>query len=815
MRRTTISRGSLARASLALKIAGTSLRASLWNTVAVVVVLACALGAHQAVGVTWSAVTQPDLPYREVTGLVYLEVQRRTALSPGYEHLFRGEVEVLSNQAQSFAWVGHWSAARVTLGSHGARIIRAASVDLGLLDALGVIPEAGRLFRSEDHANGGATPGLREMDVAGPVVLLKHDLAAATVGDARAAVGSEIVLDGSRVHVIGVMPKGFFFPDRETEAWLPAPERRGIGNSRSRRNAPTVARLRAGVTPAAASAEATTLLHAALLRPEDQRVVAVPVATASTRPVRPTVAILRAGTLLLVMAAGASVAGLRLSRAGPEARSAAIRRSLGASPADELAVLVARIVVLAGSVGAIGWLVSSGVLPVMQPFVGEFPFDGRMNGTRVLETAVLTLLAAVLTELPSAAESLRNRPAGGRGRPERTRGLLLLAGGATMSVVVLIATAALGKSAWSLLEGGEGYPSAGLAQLTVDFNGRDFVLGHAERGQMLEDLVRMIGALPDVEGAAWADRMPDAPSARFVSVIPRTGEEPFEATSGAGASRRLRMRSVSPGFLELLGIPILSGRGLLVSDSPPAPPVALVDHRAALVAGSGSEVGEFLNLGNRHARMVGIVPGIGTFPAGRVVPTIYQPFAVPPLLVPDRSAVIAVRFRESPDSGDLVKLAGLAGRADPSLRTLRVESVRDRRLRSLGAPAFAGLVLGVFAICGILMAVAGTVGQISDHAARVSRPLAIRTALGAPPDLIVWATVRGAVMAAGAAVLAGCCAGWLLVRFIASRVVWVQSADPLLYVGPAALLALFLLVAGLATGILAFRTPPWPRLRSD
>ena len=813
--RIPISRGFLERASLALKIAGSSLRASPWNTVAVVLVLACALGAYRAVGTAWSAITQPNLPYRDAADLVHVEVQGHTALSPGYEHLFYREVDVLTNEAQSFAWVGQWFPARLTLGSRGARIIRATSVDLGLFDALHAAPAEGRLFRIEDHAGIGRARGFPDLEVAGPVVVLAHGLATSIMGDVSAAVGSEIVLDGHRAQIVGVMPEGFFFPDRETEAWLPAPGHRWLEDSKSRRNAPTLGRLRAGVTPQIAGAEATALLQGALMRPEDQRVVVVPVATALTRSVRPTVAILRTGTLLLVVAAGASVAGLRLARARAEAYQAAIRHSVGASLVDESAVTLARVAVLAGSVGSIGWLVSFGIQPVMQPFAGEFVLDGGTHGRRALETLALTLLAVAIAELPSALESARSLP-GRRGpHPERARGLFLLAGGAATSVVILIATATIGKSSWSLLEGSEGYSSQGLAQLTVDFRGRDVILDHAERGRVLEGLVRSIEALPTVAGAAWADKMPDAPSARFVSVIPRTEGPPLDAPSAVDASYRLRTRSVSPGFLELLGMPILNGRGLLGSDDPPAPRVALADHDAIRAAGSGNVLGELLDLGTSQPRIVGVVPAIATFPAGRVIPTIYQPFAVPPLLTPDPSAVVAVRFRESPGTDDLARLATIAGSADPSLRTLRIESVRDRRFRILGAPAYAGLVLGVFGICGILMAVAGTVGQVSDYAARASRPLAIRTALGAPPDLIVWTTVRGALAAAVVAVLAGCFAGWLLVQFIASRVVWVQSSDPLLYLGPAALLILILLVAGVACGVRGSRFAPWPRLRSD
>lgn len=419
-----------------------------------------------------------------------------------------------------------------------------------------------------------------------------------------------------------------------------------------------------------------------------------------------------------------------------------------------------------------------------------------------------------MAEAPAAGRVLRGLVPGRTVRPAASGGLFLLAGGAATSVVILIATAALGTSAWSLLGAGAGYPSAGLAELIVDFRGRDFVLDHRERVRLLERLARRIEALPGVEGAAWADQMPDSMSGRNVSVSlgqpgPPSGRE-------ARPSLQFRARSVSPHFLGLLRVPILSGRGFLDTDAPPAPPVIPVDPGAARVTLSESELGELVNLGYREPRVVGMVPSIPMFPGGRVAATIYEPFAAPlPLGGELASVVVAVRFREPPDTDDLASLAALPPRVDSSLRVLRVESVRDRRRRGLGAPAAAVSVLGVFAVCGILMAVAGAVGQVADRAARAAQPLAIRAALGAPPDAIVWETVRGALTAAGLAVLVGCGAGWLLVRFIASRVLWVQADSLFLYVGPAALLSLLILVAGLVTGIRASRAAPWGRLRCD
>ena len=130
------------------------------------------------------------------------------------------------------------------------------------------------------------------------------------------------------MRVIGVMPEGFVTPTLRSEAWLPARRRQvGAAPGGSSRSANAFGRLRPGVSSAAAVAEASALLIEAGFRQEDERVQVIPLSRALTASVRPVLEILRAGALLLVLAAAVSVSGLRLARSVAGRRAAAIRRA--------------------------------------------------------------------------------------------------------------------------------------------------------------------------------------------------------------------------------------------------------------------------------------------------------------------------------------------------------------------------------------------------------------------------------------------------------------------------------------------------------
>ena len=807
------------RTRLAFVTAWRSLISAPANSAAAVLALTFAVGAFHTVGAVWESAVDRALPYADAQDLVALR-------ATGGEQMFNRflsdrEASLLRESADSFTWVGHLWGASMMLGDPPVRAVAVEALEPGFLDVLGVTPALGRSFQPEDHEGearaGAGGPSPMELDRGQAVVLVSHDFWRTALGRPAELVGAEIVLNREPMRVIGVLPEGFFTPNLATEIWVPA-RRRQVGTSPggSSRSAHAYGRLRTGVTAVAAAAEASARLVERGFRREEERIEVVPLAQSLTASVRPTLEILRVGALLLVLAAAISVSGLRLARSFAGRRAAAVRRALGSSSGDEFLAAVFRVTLLAAAVTAGSALLAAWVVPLLRRYGADLPFAADWStGWGVAGQAFLiALLACAAAEAAPLLDTLRVRQhAAGMARfggPHRVRTVspTLVLGVAT-ATVILTATAVLGGSAWRLFAGRGGYSDAGLAQVTLDFEGgaAGASLPHSEKVVLLDRLVERVRALPEVESAAYADALPDEMGGRIMFTSAGPGS-PRDPDSGRAT------RSVSPGLLGVLGIPIVSGRGITMEDTPGSEQVAVVDRSYARAAGLSDPVGETLQMGPAQQRVVGVVPDLRVFPDRSTYPTAYAPFAIPPVFLGNPKVELVARFRDGPTPDQVAALGRLPAEVDASMRVTAATSVRERRIRLLGAPLLAGVALGIFAIAGLVLAVVGGIGHIADFVVREAHPTAVRTALGADPDLLVWGAFRSTAFAAVVGVGFGTLFGWMLSRAVAARVPWIETGDPLFYLGPAALLLLLMLAASAIAGLRTLRSDPWAALRS-
>ena len=799
----------------AFRVALRSLIAARWNAAAAVLVLSVAAAAGHSIAAIWSSTVERRLSWRNADEIVEVRVEgdpEETEQDPGTRNrsdqlLSSTEVALLRESAASLMWIGAASPRRAVIGgSDRARAVGTAELGPGALEALGVSPVVGRGFHDADHGTAGAGA-----DALLPI-LLRADLASSLFGSAEDAIGGRLDLGSQRAEVIGVMPRDFIFPGRGFVVWQPAPPPR----SNLITKMPVAARLAPGASAPAAAAEASAILRRAGHRTEDERVVLTPYTEGLTASLRPTLEILRVGALLLLIVAAASVASLRLSQALAEQRASGIRRAFGATAGDEIAAAGLRIVLLSAVVAGGAVAVSAALLPVLRRygsgllFAEDWTAGGSAAGTAFLAAAV----AVTLAEAPSLFEILRERSeaitSGARGSHGRRPFLLpLLAAGTAASTLVLVATAVLSGSAWTLLARGAGYADAELGVLTVDFGGRGpgTAPAGAERRRLLNALVERMEALPAVRMAGYANHLPDS----------REGLSVLVGDPSGGAGMPVKVRRVSAGFLGVAQIPVLRGRGLTAADWDSGEAIGVVSRGFADRAPE-DPLDQLVRMGRDQVRVVGVVADVPIFPA-RDEFAAYRPYTgdVDPLvlmLAGESPVQVVARFDGGVSADRLAVLASIPKAVDPSFRVLRSQSVRALRVGMLGASGLASVLLVVFAAAGLLLTVVGVVGHISDTTAREAQPNAVRVALGADPALVVWQVARRTGIAAAAGIGAGLLLGWLLARAIGSRLPWVETGDLFLYLGPAALAALLMAAGALWAGLKAARSNPWAHLRS-
>ncbi len=230
------------------------LRAPAFSLVTILT-LALGIGANTAIFSIVNGVILRPLGYPEPEQLMYLTT-RFPAF--GFDQFWVSPPEYFEFReiTQSFAAVGAFTTGEVNLtaGDRPLRV-RSASVDDGLLTALGVQPAQGRLFRKGETDLTGPPPAPGSPPIPlPPFVILSHELWQTAFGS-RTIVGQTVEVNGLAREVIGIMPPGVDVMDNRTEIWMPLGLNPGFRQNRGSHFLYLIGRLKDGVTPQQAQTE--------------------------------------------------------------------------------------------------------------------------------------------------------------------------------------------------------------------------------------------------------------------------------------------------------------------------------------------------------------------------------------------------------------------------------------------------------------------------------------------------------------------------------------------------------------------------------
>jgi putative ABC transport system permease protein len=279
----------------------------------------------------------------------------------------------------------------------------------------------------------------------------------------------------------------------------------------------------------------------------------------------------------------------------------------------------------------------------------------------------------------------------------------------------------------------------------------------------------------------------------------------------------------SPGYLELLGVPLRRGRTLTAADDADgAAPVAVVSESLARLHWPGEDpIGKRFTLGMGTVgrdgssqpsplwQVVGVVGDVRSDLARPAEPHVYVPFAQFP--VPFLTAVM--RTRTPAARTEEIRRAVMAVDVQQPLDEARTldrmvaESVGPRRVNALLLALFAGLAL--------LLAAVGIYGVMSYAVAQRTRELGIRMALGAQGGQVLAMLVRQGLRAAAAGLGLGVLAALPLTRLLASQLYGISATDPATFVALGAGLLVVALLASLVPARHATRVDPLVALRQD
>jgi putative ABC transport system permease protein len=759
------------------------------RTFFVVVVLSFALGvgANTAIFGAVNAVLLRPLPYPDDTRLVALATTDRregSVMIPTTPADFAD----WQAAARSFSAMAPSSDAIFTLtGAGDPESLIGYKLAPEMFAVLGVRPALGRVFDASDGSD---------------VVVLGDRLWRRRFHADPAIVGHSIRLDQRSYTVVGVMAPEFRHP-AQSELWTPLVLGADARNDRQSATLRIVARLRPGVSEAAARGELRAIAATlATAHPDSNRFRGAAVTSLRTvysGDARPVLLVLLGAVALVLLLTSSNIAVLSLARAARRGREMAVRTALGAGRGRLLRQLLTESLLLAGVGGGLGLLLAlwgcdllvqlfpKNVSNLSMPLVEHIPLDGAV----VLFSFVATVVAGVAAGLVPAIRGSRANlgqalKEGGRGAAPSSRLQPWL-------VVAQIALALTFSTAAGLTIG-----AAQARQRALGFDAESIFTARvlldrtrhpdaARRRLFVDQLISRLRGAPGVRSVGVTQFLPLC--GWYNDATFRTSDRPEE-------EREAGLNIADAGYFTTLHIPIVRGRNFGDGDRAAAPGVALVDERfARRFFGRRDVVGKRLDLGSAGKpewyEIIGVVGDVENDPPpSHERPMIY--------LSPAQADVpfFGLVLRSDGDPTVLASLVrdALAG-IDRDQPLSYVMTMKTLVGDALAVERTSMLILSFFAAVALLLAAMGIYGVLASCVSERYHEIAIRLALGAQPRQVIGFMLRRltSMVAAGLGLgVAGALAGG---RLLGALVNDVPASSPGLLVVAVALLTLVAMLA--------------------
>jgi putative ABC transport system permease protein len=762
---------------------------------AVVAALALGIGANTAVFTLVNAVLFKPLPFLGGDRIVAIfhsspgQGQGRTPIS--YPDYLEYKAQASTFESLEAIWT-----TPVPLSERGnpPELYTMARVTPRSLEMLGVQPIAGRGLRPAD-ADAGA-------DAA---VLIGYNVWRDRYGLATDVVGRAVRVGEQRATIVGVMPKGFGFPNNH-QLWMPLVDTPEI-HQRSQRNLMLVGVRKRGISMDQARADLGVIAQRlAAEYPSDNRGIGVDVLTfhdlQNSGPIRLIFVMMQGAVGFVLLIACANVANLMLSRALGRTREMSVRAAMGASRWRLLRQLLVESVLLSFIGGAIGLVIARYAVRAFDAAVADVGKPTwilfEMDYTVFAYFAAACLLTGLLFGLVPALQASRvdlnsTLKEGSRDSGSKRRGLLSGSLVVVQFMLALVLLSAAGMFVRGLLE-----QRTVMTALPLDELLTARVLLPADRYKDDESRFRfydqLLTSLRATPGVRQAESVTNLPGEGADTVDYQLEGQP-EAERGARPGA-LRI-AASPGYLSAIDVPIVAGRqfddrdGFAGRDS-----VVVTRDFATRVWPGQSPLGKRLRLyppppnpsGAGQATAPPAKPGpwlmvIGVSGDVEQRPNELSPL---PLLIvphaPGSSPAMAVVLRSTGDPRSLVApLRAAVQRLDPDRALANVATLGERVARQGWYLRVFGSAFVIFAAGALLLACIGIYAVVAQATARRTQEIGIRMAMGATSRSILGLVVGRGVKQLAAGLVLGLAAALMVTRLMRELLFGVSPYDPTVF----------------------------------
>jgi predicted permease len=781
-------------------------------TLAVSAVMALGIGANAAVFTALDQTVIRPLPFRDPERLVMLWEDFSALGRSPKQRVSPATFMDWRALNRSFEGVGAFALDGRTLSADGVpREVHGARVTANLLPLLGVGPLLGRTFSADE-----------ESQASGPVIL-GFNLWQGQYGGDPSVVGRTILMNGQSRPVIGVMPRGFDFPDRDTDYWLPLGLSPQLLARRNSHFLKAVGRLSADRHLGQAQAEMTAIAaRLALEYPASNErigVTVVPLKDEMVGETRTAFTILIAAAACVLLLACANVAHLQLARAAARRADVAVRLALGA-PARRLVGEILTESTLLAAVGAIGGVVlARWSLAALQRMVPS-PLSGFVDlhvDPRVLAfTAAITMGSSLLFGMAPAWQLAHSAPLDTRGaiggRRRRTRDLFIIFEVA-VSFVLVVGAGLLVRTLWHLRAVDPGFRSGGMLTATAAVPLPKYQDSERRR-RFYTDVLARIRTIPGVTMAGATSALPYTSRGDTMSLQIEGQPAP------AGGVQDALFRLVSVDYLQTINARLVQGRFLDAGDRADSTPVVVVNetlarqywpahgplgHRVDTGTGDGS---------TRWMTIVGVVADVRERGLDLAMkPGVYVPYTQTAIAFFEPSE-LAIRTTREPltIAKEVQEAVWSVDREQPVSNFRSIDDVVEAELANRTQMLE---LLGTFAALAVVLAAFGVYAVLSLVVSQRTREIGLRLAVGARPVDIVVSLLAHVGRLTGMALAAGTAAAIATTRLLSSLLYGVTPLDWRTFAAVALFLALISLLAALVPTHRAATVDPIIALRGD
>ena len=797
-----------------------------------ILTLALGIGANTAIFSVVNAVILRPLGYPEPDRLIYISSQFPQM---GFDQFWMSPPEFLEFQerTRAFGAIGAFATGQANLtAADRPRRVNSGQASASLFKALGVNAMYGRTFEPAETLPNGPR-----------VAVLTYELWKSAFGGTAAVLGSEIEVNGLRRTVVGIMPPRFDVADQHVEVWAPLVIDPANRQNRGSHYLYLIGRLADGATLPSAQAELDTLLagwpssiaraatatngpHTPDTKNHRLRLDSLQMQIVGSA--RTAVFVLQGAVIFVLLIACANLANLLLARAESRHKEFAVRSALGAGRWRLLRQFMVEGCLLSFTGAALGLAVAvAGVRALIAAYPESLPRSadvaldlGVLTFTLVigLATGAVFGLAPLLHLAPDATSlALKEggmRTTAGAGRNRIRRGLV--AAEVALAVALVIGAGLLLRTVMNLSNVDSGFKRGQLVTFAVTLPNATY----ARPEQKRSFYQRLIEQLRSTSGVQSVAGMTGLPPLRQVDAND-TMIEGYVAPPEGPFNNVDYYQTVTTGYVETMGIPVVEGRAFQPSDAM-ATTVLINETMARTFYKGQSPIGRRVKPSSAGAMpfftIVGVLKDVKQGGVDQKTGTeLYFNFEQLTTTVPQfgvGTMNIVLRTTQPPNA-----LAGTIHQAvaalDPSLPIEKLRSMDDVFGEAIGRPRLLAQLLGIFAGLAILLAAIGSYGVLSYMVTERRREIGIRMALGADRGSVMRMVLSQGLRLTLIGVVAGLAAAFAMNRVLASLLFGVRPSDPVTIGAVVLLIGAVALVACYIPARVATRVDPMIVLREE